>query len=140
MIILCIRKYFIYISMTSKGIEGHKSSFNFSVNPTFTNTFIYEPILMKIYINANIINTQIKICIIEVYLLEYYFESHLIYKWRYYRQTIFSQSNIMVSYVDMIGLCHSVTILRETYVMRLKCHVRWLPFHFKRMLITGLSQ
>ena len=52
--------------MTSKGIEGHKSSFNFSVNPTFTNTFIYEPILMKIYMNANIINTQIKICIIEV--------------------------------------------------------------------------
>ena len=66
--------------MTSKGIEGHKSSFNFSVNPTFTDTFIYEPILMKIYMNANIINTQIKIYIIEVYLLEYYFESHLIYK------------------------------------------------------------
>ena len=29
----------------------------------------------------------IKICIIEVYLLKYYFERHLIYKLRYYRQT-----------------------------------------------------
>ena len=83
---------------------------------------------------------MIKICIIEVYLLKYYFESHLIYKWRYYRQTIFNQLNIMVPYVDIIGLCHSVAILWEIYVMRPKCHVRWLRFHFKRMLITGLGQ
>ena len=54
--ILCICKYFIYISMTSKGIEG---SPNFSINPTLPNTFIYESILRKIYMNANIMNMQI---------------------------------------------------------------------------------
>ena len=37
----------------------------------------------------------------------------------------------MVSYVDIIGLCHSV----EFYVMRPRFHVRWLRLHFKRMLI-----
>ena len=81
-----------------------------------------------------------KICIIEVYTLEYYFESHLICKWRYYRQIIFNLLNITVSYVDIIGLCHSVAILFEIYVMRPKCHVRWLRFHFKRIPITGLGQ
>ena len=45
--------------MTSKVIEGHKSSSNFSVNSTLPKTFIYELILMKIYVNANILNTQI---------------------------------------------------------------------------------
>ena len=74
-------------------------------------------------------------CIIEVYLLMYYFESHLIYKW----QTIFNQLNIMVSYLVIFGLCHSVAILWEIYVMRRECHVKWLRFHFKRMLITGLN-
>ena len=34
MLTLWIRKYFIWISMTSTIIEGHKSSSNFSVNPT----------------------------------------------------------------------------------------------------------
>ena len=53
----------------------------------------------------------IKICIIEIYLLKYFFESHLIYKIRYYRQTNFNQLNIMVPYVDIIGLCHSVVII-----------------------------
>ena len=38
------------------------------------------------------------------------------------------------------GLCHGVVILREIYVMRLKCHVRWLRLHFERALITGLGQ
>ena len=52
-----------------------------------------------------------KICLIEVYLLKYYFERHLIYRWRYYRQTISNQLNIMVPYIDIIGLCHSVAIL-----------------------------
>ena len=66
-----------------------------------------------------------QICIIEVYnLLKYYFESHLIYKWRYYRQTIFNQLNIMVPYVYLIGVCHCVVILREIYVMQSKYHVR----------------
>ena len=56
-----------------------------------------------------------KICIIEVYLSKYYFKSHLIYKLRYYRQTISNQLDIMVPYVDnwsmpqfrnfMINLC-----------------------------------
>ena len=49
-----------------------------------------------------------KICIIEVNLLKYYFKRHLIYKWLYYVKTIFNELNIMVSYVDMIGLCHTV--------------------------------
>ena len=64
----------------------------------------------------------------------------LFWKSRYYRQTIFNQSNIMVSYVDIFGLCHSVAILWEIYVMRSKCHVMWLRFHLKRMLIKGLGQ
>ena len=54
---------------------------------------------------------KIKICIIEVYLLNYYFESHLISKWSYYRQTIFYQLNLMIPHVDIIGLSHSVAIL-----------------------------
>ena len=45
--------------MTSKFIEGHKSLSNFSVNQTLPNTFIYEFILIKIYMNANIMNMQI---------------------------------------------------------------------------------
>ena len=82
-----------------------------------------------------------KICIIEVDLLRYYFESHLIYKCRYiYRQIIFNQLNIMVPYVDIISPCHSSAILWEIYVMWHKCHVSWLHFHFKRMLIMGLGQ
>ena len=32
-------------------------------------------------------------------------------------QTIFNQLNIMVPYVDIIGLCYSVTILWEIYVI-----------------------
>ena len=60
-----------------------------------------------------------KIFIIEVYLLKYY-------KWRHSRKTIFFQFNIMVYYVNIIDLCHSVAILWEIYVMRHKCHVRWL--------------
>ena len=55
-----------------------------------------------------------------------------------YRQTIFNQLNIMVAYVDIIGLCHSVAILLEIYVMRPKSKVRWLRFHFKRF--TGLDE
>ena len=54
--------------------------------------------------------------------LKYHLKSHLIHNWHYYRQTIFNQLDIMVSYVDIIGLCH----------------VMWQRFHFKRMLITGL--
>ena len=38
------------------------------------------------------------------------FLSHLIYKWRYHRQTIFNQLDIMESYLDGTGLCHSVAI------------------------------
>ena len=43
------------------------------------------------------------------------------------RQTIFDQLNSMVSYVDIIGLCHSVTILCEIYVIW-PCEVAALPF------------
>ena len=45
----------------------------------------------------------------------------------------------MIPYGDIIGLCHSVAILWEIYVVRHKCHVRWHYSHFKRMLITGQS-
>ena len=45
--------------MTSKVIEGHKSSSNFSINLTLPNTFIYELILIKIYLKAIIMNTPI---------------------------------------------------------------------------------
>ena len=55
-------------------------------------------------------------------------------------KTIFNQLNIMVSYVDLFGLCHSVAILLGIHVMRPKCDVRWLRFHFTHMLITGLGQ
>ena len=79
----------------------------------------------------------IKQCIIEVYILKYYFESHLIYKWRYYTQTIFNQLNIKVTYVNIIGLSHSVAILWEILVMQHKCYLKELRFHFKRMIITG---
>ena len=38
-------------------------------------------------------------------LLKYYYcESHLIYKLRYYRQTIFNHLNIVLPYVDIIGI------------------------------------
>ena len=47
------------ISMITKVIEGHKSSSNFSVNPTLPNKFTYESILIKIYMNANVMNAQI---------------------------------------------------------------------------------
>ena len=45
--------------MTSKVIEGHKSSPNFSVNPTLPITLIYKSILLRIYMNANFMNRQI---------------------------------------------------------------------------------
>ena len=45
--------------MTSKVIEGHKSSSNFSVNPTLPNTFVYVLVLMEIYMNGNFMYTQI---------------------------------------------------------------------------------
>ena len=50
---------------------------------------------------------------------------------------IFNQLNIIVPYVDIIGLCHSVAILREIYVMRRKCYMRCHNYHSKQMLITG---
>ena len=47
----------------------------------------------------------------------------------------------MVPYVDIIGLCHVVSqFYDKSIVMRRKCHVMWLRFHLKRMLITGLCQ
>ena len=74
-----------------------------------------------------------KIYKIELYLLKCYFESHIIYKWRYYRKNIFNQLNIMVLYVNIIGLCHIVPILWKTYVMRHRYHVRLHNFHSKRI-------
>ena len=48
------------------------------------------------------------VCIIEVYLLKYYFESHLIYNDA--NSIIDKQSPIIKYYVDIIGLCHGVVI------------------------------
>ena len=46
--------------MTSKVIEGHKRSFVFpGILGNSSNAFIYESILIKIYMNTNIMNTQI---------------------------------------------------------------------------------
>ena len=91
-------------------------------------------------VNHYILVGYLKICVIEVYFLKYYFQRYLIYKWSYIRQIIFNQLNIMVSYVVIIGLCNSVASLWEIYVMLPKFHVRWMRFHFKRMQITGLEQ
>ena len=49
---------------------------------------------------------------------------------------IVNQLNIMVSYVDMIGL--SQPQLRN--FMRPKCQVMWLRYYFLRMLIAELGQ
>ena len=43
--------------MTSKVIEGDKNSINFNINLILPNTFISESILIKIYVNANIMIT-----------------------------------------------------------------------------------
>ena len=68
---------------------------------------------------------KLKYCAQSVYnrsiSLKCYFISHLIYDWRYYRQTAFIQLDIMVPYVDIIGLCHRVAILWQKYLMRRKC-------------------
>ena len=82
-------------------------------------------------VKNNISPPKIKICIIEVYLLNYYFESHLIYKWHYYRQSIkfydtFRRSN---SHNFKKNLCDAA-LMRE----------RWHNFYFMRTLIKGLSQ
>ena len=46
--------------MTSKVIEGHKRSSDFrEFEKILPNTFIYESILVKIYMNTNNMNTQI---------------------------------------------------------------------------------
>jgi hypothetical protein len=116
------------------------------------NKYVYVYVYVNSWFDSSVFNVlywslvsfsnaiNFKICIIEVYLLKYYFERQLIFKWSYYRQTIFNQLNIMVPYADIIGLCHSVAILWEIYVMPHKCHMMWLHLHFKRMLITGLVQ
>ena len=52
-----------------------------------------------------------------------YLKSHLIYKWRCYRQTISNQINIMVSYADIIGLRHSVAIYEKSMLCSL--NVLW---------------
>ena len=70
-----------------------------------------------------------KICITEVYLLKYYFESHLLAASYLndaitYRQAIFNQSNILVPYVDIIGRSVPYIVSRNLlgiYVMRHKC-------------------
>ena len=82
-----------------------------------------------------------KMCIIEVYFLKYYFKSQLIYKWRYYRQTIFNQLNIKVSYVyKLVYFILSQFYEKSIWCCLAKCYLRWLRFHFKRMIIKGLDK
>ena len=45
--------------MTSKAIEGHKSSSYLSFNLTLPNKYMYELILIKIYMNAYYYDRQI---------------------------------------------------------------------------------
>ena len=45
--------------MTSKVIEGHKGSVSLREFKKIPITCIYESILIKIYMNTNIMNTQI---------------------------------------------------------------------------------
>ena len=67
-----------------------------------------------------------------------YFESHHIYKWCYYRkQSSIKHYGTLRKY---ISLCYIVAILWEIYLTWHQCHVRWLRFHFERLLITGLGQ
>ena len=57
--------------MTSKVIEGHKRSFVLpGIYENSSNTIIYESILIKIYMNTNIMNTQI------FYLNKYNLKGH----------------------------------------------------------------
>ena len=67
---------------------------------TFENFIVYPSKISVIY----------KICKIEVYLLKYYFKIHL-YINDAIIDLIFNQLIIIVSYVDIIVLCHSVAIL-----------------------------
>ena len=56
------------------------------------------------------------------------------------KQSLINSLIYIVSYVDIniIGLCHSVAF----FLINLcdKCHVMWLRFHLKQMLIMGLDQ
>ena len=98
------RNFIKFFRSYSKLLETWKGRFfNFNINYNFTNFFIFHWCLK--------IDTFIQkyVCIIKKYLLlKYYFEGLLIYNWRYYRQTIFNQLYILVFYVDIICLCHSV--------------------------------
>ena len=62
---------------------------------------------------------------IEVYLINYYFESHLIYKLRYYRQTIFNQLNITIPFVDIIGLVYAIVYQFYKKSMWCSINVMW---------------
>ena len=46
-----MRKYFIFMSITSMVIEGHKSPSNFSVNPTLP---LFEGLLMLVWISISL--------------------------------------------------------------------------------------
>ena len=72
------------------------------------------------YVTQRIIYRIYKICIIEVYVLKYHFISHLIYKWSYYRQTIFNQLNLM-------GILLVYAIVSQFYEKSMWCslNVMW---------------
>ena len=68
--------------------------------------------------------------IIEVCLLKYYFESHLIYNDAIIQKTIFTQLNIIVPYLDIIGLCYMCcNFMTNLYdAAKMSCDVIALPY------------
>ena len=113
-------------SMWNKLVVGWKYGIVFLFNPLDTKSWLWFILKIQLKINSRVTNGYIfdistisKICIIEVYILKYYFESHFIYKWRYYRQTILNQLNIMVAYVNIIGY----TIVSQFYEKSMWCGI-----------------
>ena len=106
------------------------------VSPIF-----FHKIMDKLMV-SRIINSKMyilaKICIIEVYLLKYYLKAN---SYIDILQTTNLQSvkyyGTLCRYNWSMPQCRN---FMRIYVMRNKCHVRWLLFHFQRMLITGLGQ
>ena len=134
-------RHFVYIT------NVYKTPLPFYAAQKFVLSLIqsYQPIIIKGRNCSQSWNPYTHYCFSSVeYLLKYHFESKLIYKWRYYRQTIL---NVMVSDVDIIGLCYSVTL----YDKSMWCEVPTLPFqananygtvglyHFKLLSILSIS-
>ena len=72
----------------------------------------YRPIIFFIYfIIAIAILDFSLLLLVELLLIVVILKATSYINATNYKQTIFNQLNIMVPYVDIIGLCHSVAIL-----------------------------